>query len=490
MKRIGKVVIFLLSIVCSFLFLTSLFQPKNIYQPWDTTKKIRGFYAEPKNTLDVVFVGSSHMFMGVNPMEIWKTQGIPSYIFGANEQPLWISYHYIKEIFKTQKPKVIVLDVLYAHRYSEYEREGVNQINLMDLKLSSNKFKAIKISVPPKERKKYYLPFYAYHDRWKAISEIDFKYIFSDKKNFLKGFTFGTANPIFKVTFNEEIGESKKRPPKIEKYLKKIIDLTKENKTELLLIKTPSPGGVKNVEEIKSFNRVAEIAKENKVEFLNLNKKVFLEKMGFDFSEDMNDGGHLNYKGAKKVSDYLGNYLKENYKLKDKKENPTYKEWKKHEKLYDSEFAKVELKTKTNLVSYLENIKKVKDIAIIFSVSDEAANQYEKYNTILKTMNLNLDLKQKFRWSYIGIVNSNGKNYLEKLEDKKLEERLHIGKNLIEVISAGFNSGNYATIKINGKEYSKNKRGFNIVVYDYKKNQVLDSINVDAYGDPELKINR
>lgn len=38
-----------------------------------------GFYAEKENTIDVMFFGSSHSYMGINPNVIWDNLGITSY---------------------------------------------------------------------------------------------------------------------------------------------------------------------------------------------------------------------------------------------------------------------------------------------------------------------------------------------------------------------------------------------------------------------------
>ena len=56
--------------------------------------------------------------------------------------------------------------------------------------------------------------------------------------------------------------------------------------------------------------------------------------------------------------------------------------------------------------------------------------------------------------------------------------------------SAGYKTGNIASIKINNKEYSKNRRGLNIVIYDAKLKEVVDSFYVDSCIDDKLKIMR
>ena len=51
----------------------------------------------------------------------------------------------------------------------------------------------------------------------------------------------------------------------------------------------------------------------------------------------------------------------------------------------------------------------------------------------------------------------------------------------IKVESAGYNAGNYSSVVINGKEYSKNQRGINIVVYDKTTDDVICSTVFDTW---------
>ena len=49
------------------------------------------------------------------------------------------------------------------------------------------------------------------------------------------------------------------------------------------------------------------------------------------------------------------------------------------------------------------------------------------------------------------------------------------------ISSAGYQVGNTSSIVIDGVEYSKNRRGLNIVVYDNSLKQVTDAVCFDTY---------
>lgn len=129
---------------------------------------------------------------------------------------------------------------------------------------------------------------------------------------------------------------------------------------------------------------------------------------------------------------------------------------------------------------------------IIISVMDDATNALNEMSLIsLAELGLESDLSGKIRWSYIGIAAKgiDGFMPLECLQNTQTEVFLPSGSLIgtlaipfnLNVISAGYETGNTSSIKINDQEYSQSKRGMNIVVYDINKNEVVNSVNFDTY---------
>lgn len=56
-----------------------------------------------------------------------------------------------------------------------------------------------------------------------------------------------------------------------------------------------------------------EIAEDYKVSYSYLDFNKMYEKVGIDFSEDFSDEEHLNFKGSEKYTEYLGDYLANQY---------------------------------------------------------------------------------------------------------------------------------------------------------------------------------
>ena len=55
--------------------------------------------------------------------------------------------------------------------------------------------------------------------------------------------------------------------------------------------------------------------------------------------------------------------------------------------------------------------------------------------------------------------------------------------------SKTYTKGNLSEIKIGSKDYSKNKRGLNIVIYDNQKEEIIDSVSFDTHV-PEFTCSR
>lgn len=135
----------------------------------------------------------------------------------------------------------------------------------------------------------------------------------------------------------------------------------------------------------------------------------------------------------------------------------------------------------SSTIDYLDRNKE--NFIILLAVKDEASNALtQEVVQMIQTLGLEFDLQDHYRWSYLAIVDAGNVLY-EDLSDSKLEYRTEIAGKKIEIQSAGFQTGNAASIKINDVECALNRRGLNIVVYDKAENRVVDSVCIDTYSD-------
>ena len=170
MKNFIKDTIFIIIFLILFHFCTNILVLKgNTYG-----SDILSFYNLKKNSLDLVFYGSSHSYATFSPDIIEQETGLVSYNFATQQQPIYITYHYMLETLKYQKPKYFVLETNMLAVDSDYSEEGVVRDAIDKLRFSTNKINVIKASVQnKKDYLSYYLNIIKYHTRYNELNKAD-----------------------------------------------------------------------------------------------------------------------------------------------------------------------------------------------------------------------------------------------------------------------------------------------------------------------------
>ena len=454
--RVGAFLACVSFMICG---LTVLLKDKRVTFDYDTTRKVKGFYAEEKNSLDFVFVGSSQMFTSVVPAVLWQEYGITSYDFGANEQPMYLSYYYIKEALKYQKPEAIVLEVSYC-KGLDYTHEGVHHINLDDLRMGPVKLEAIFDIIPEGERLPYIFELAKYHDTWPNLNKEGLEYIFADKHNPYKGYTPSIEGFQDGGVFNEEIRKITERaelPEFSVEYMERIIELCKAEEVDLLFLKTPND----HIENQPYYNAVADIATANDIPYLNLNGEMAGQLHNHVFH-------------AETITKRIGEWLLGLYDVEDKRENPEYARWNDDADYYyryKHQLALNEIETFEEYITELIG----KDYLVCIAVNQDAgAYLSDEAVDLMHQLGLKGDVSKAGGNSYLSVI-ENGMVHAETASEDVVayENRLH--EHRIKLISQGSQAGCNASIQFDGVEYAPNKKGFNIVVYDPKADMVLSS---------------
>ncbi len=260
---------------------------------------VLNFYKQPRNTIDMIVLGSSHAYTSLNPYLIESEANLKTYDFCTQQQPLWITYYYLKEALKYQHPKYIVLEAHMAVvGNNDYAEEQVNRDAIDKMKFSTNKIDVIKNSVENKDdRVSYYLNIIKYHSRYKELNKIDIKTAFLgytvDNKGYIAleetGYIFNNESE-----FTDNESELYK---KNKEYLYKIINLTKKESIDLIIVKAPTSY---NYEEMSRLNCIKRIAEENDILFLDYINNM--TDLNLDYNKDFYDAGHLNKNGSIKFT--------------------------------------------------------------------------------------------------------------------------------------------------------------------------------------------
>ena len=301
MKKIKKIILFLLTFVillwvCSTMIQVVVRNTKGAIS--GRSRVFASVSAEKKNTIDVLVAGDSESYTSVSPMDLWDKTGIAAYDCGQPGQRIQETYYMLKTAFKTQSPKLVVFETNTMFR---------NPGMLKNLQLSLT------------EPLGFYFPVFKYHNAWKALFDGP-----GGLKTSYKGFEI--RNKVVSYEGDEEyMKETKDKeeiPEVVRIYMDKIRNLCRKNGADLLLVSAPSP---KNY-NYKKHNALKEYAQETKLTYVDLNLRY--RDIGIDWKKDSYDrGDHLNIRGARKVTEYIGKYLKENYQLPDRRKDNNWKEW-------------------------------------------------------------------------------------------------------------------------------------------------------------------
>ncbi len=281
------------------------------YWPLDVTYE--SFYEMEKDTVDVLFLGSSHAISAFSPQELYDATGIRSFNLGSEEQSLLISYYWLKEALRFQHPKAVVLDTIVCFPLTETPyncSEPSIRKSLDPMKWSSVKLEAVSaIHRLDAEQTfaSYVFPVIRYHSRWRDLVPNDFR-LWPSQRTDLKGYA------VLSEDYNEEdykpLTDTNAQPSVMHglmrQYLEQITKLCKDNEIQLILVNTPY------TECSAPIHAAVQVyAREQELTYIDYNEASVYETLDFDFAHDMADAGHANTSGAAKLTAHIAKVLVE-----------------------------------------------------------------------------------------------------------------------------------------------------------------------------------
>ena len=332
-------VIFLLCAGLLFCYLNKVFSMGDADANRQTFK---AFYAEPEDTIDVMYLGTSasNRYF-INPLA-YEEEGITCFTVATMGMPMFFVPDLIDEVQKTQDPKLYVIELRWVLK----DRDMITDAHIRrvtdNLKYSSIKKDALETAFAQMDGSKgmlgdisdnmldYYIPILKYHGRLSEgnMSPGDFK--LTATKNQTKGYvmSFNTTKQV-----NQFPGRvSEKREPLsdiAETALKATLDkcdtLTARG-DQVLFVLSPycCLKGQKPM-----FNTAFDMIRDRGYTVLDFNTQEMYDELELDFDKDYYNSKHVNYIGAEKYTRYLTGYLKEHYDLPDHRGEAGYESWEK-----------------------------------------------------------------------------------------------------------------------------------------------------------------
>ncbi len=301
-KKIVGSVAFLLGLAMLLLLVSRIMRPKSeVFNVYGVETKLNELSEEPIESIDVVFFGDSEAYASFNPLQMYMEKGISSYVCGTSLQKLCDTYVLMEKAYDMQTPDVVIIEANCFFRQADIYADDQGKLMNAAAKL---------------------IPVIRYHNIWKSYIPMEKIYKSDDRS--LRGFRYRPNVKPYKggEWMNEddpveEVSETERR------YIRKIYDFLSKRGVSLVLVSAPSP-------ENWSYGKhlgVTAVAEELGVPYIDIN--LMCDELVIDWNVDTKDeGNHLNYSGAKKVTSYIGKYLWDNFELIDHRGEELYERWK------------------------------------------------------------------------------------------------------------------------------------------------------------------
>ncbi|MCR5671148.1 MAG: hypothetical protein K6G10_09095 [Butyrivibrio sp.] len=336
------------------------------------------FEQAAENNIDVLFIGSSHVINAINPVVLYRDYGYTSYNMGGHGALLQSSYWELREALNYCAPQYVVVDTYMLEKDVRFldDREGYDdddELNTAIEQLHQNmdvwpldglKVEAVNDLIKdPRNKCQFLFDFMIYHNRWHKLEAQDFRALSRNpEKNDLFGAESRYVVKIDPPEYPDPTEDQLIEDTVGTQYLEKIIEECDQRDIGVIVTYYPF---VAETKDKAAAIRAGEIAAEYDVTYDNM-----LGSDVIDIYTDLNDHGHLNATGAEKVTDYVGQLLKDTGDLTDHRGDMRYSYWQKKVKDYRDQINDFTLKT-DNLYSEL-NLLSLVDYSYIFYLEEDS----------------------------------------------------------------------------------------------------------------------
>lgn len=258
------------------------------------------FQLEEPDSLDVLFFGSSVVYCDVVPAVIWKESGLTSYVMAGPEQPLPVTYHYIRQALRTQSPQAVVVELngLFFSQYPELMKP-----NLLYMPWGVDRVQATLEGSDPADRLELLFPLYGSHDRVYNITTQELRDNLFPVRDEYAGYTLLTEKVPQAQRIEAFFSEDTEVYREGIQYLQKIAGLCRQQGIRLVLYLAPLYCNVPRQVLDTLYRDVANIPCDK---FFDCNTDGW---PAFDPMEQWFDHEHLNLYGAEPFSRRLAEEL-------------------------------------------------------------------------------------------------------------------------------------------------------------------------------------
>ena len=290
--------------------------------------RFAGFYAEEKNSIDVLMFGGSTIGTSFSPGYMWGEYGFTSYPLSSNTQrPKAIKY-LLEEAYKYQSPELVVIELrMFTYDDEELKKDEPHIREVTDnMKYSLQRVKTIHNLTDGvesvKDKLSYYFDIFKYHSNWAMFFfPEEWQKITYSKSDLHKGYEYSEKITNFEGKEDNYVLVDRLEPipQEQEEVLRELMGFLKEKEQKALFVVTPI---ITDDSYFAKMNYMKDIVEREGFYYFNA-----LDYAEIDIAIDYYDRGHSNSLGAKKCSDLLGQIISENYEIADKRGQTGYESW-------------------------------------------------------------------------------------------------------------------------------------------------------------------
>ena len=414
-KKIIKPIAFLAVLAILVLVIQSRVFKINDSRSYQTFK---GFYAEPKNSLDMVYIGQSNVYPFWNAPLCWENYGFTTYPLAIGAMPARSVKYVLEEAVKTQPEALYLINL---NSFTDIRFNVSHLHNVADyMKMSSTKSKMIEDLIPylgdeQYSKLEFYLPIVRFHPGWNELTDMSFDLAYNGLKGGSIYSTFlGTTQDVtesYRVTDNRVALSDDQRT-----VLEDLAEYIDNNDIKVLFVTVPQ--AIANESVVAQLNSASDMLEEKGFDVLDMEQSI--DELGLNLSTDYYNEQHLNIHGCIKFTKYLSEYLKSNYDFEDKREKSGYDSWHKAAEDYHEVIAPYTLDLEFDTESRDYSIEAAKPTMLVatgesFYLGWEEADSCDGYEVYRRYLGNELYEAEDIPapWEKVGDVKSGVKAFVD-----------------------------------------------------------------------------
>lgn len=286
-----------------------LYMPVNDF---DDATRIKNFYLEEPDSLDMVLIGSSENYAGYSPVLAYEEYGFTSYPYTISANASILFEAQLEEVLRVQSPQVIVVDIGEMVNNRDDSYDTMLRQFVAGIPFSRHKVEIIQQYGDSEDVLSYYFPFIVNHGKADFGTMLD--YIKTNAAIQKRGYSLLKGTLTFTgsgenwdgpyVTPIDTAGDysTADLTPELNSAVQRMITACKKHpEVTFLFINTPHRiVGEERYRNYQMTNTIGGILEENGYKFCNLESMT--DQIGIIPETDFYNNHHMNLYGQYKVT--------------------------------------------------------------------------------------------------------------------------------------------------------------------------------------------